>query len=230
MVKFCKIFTCTPKSLRKRKSVLLTGTCKKKARRIYYFTCLANKSFAPLWQVSCSVLSNTKKKLEKITPDSTYIWAEQKTTTTHLKIVIRVRMKAPLILHQSMPKSKMKQFLHVLKKREWQENEKISLTRKFCKTNKSVKMWQCRKGVTAWCDKRQGQSYMYMYKHVENQQLKKILVRYNRLIRQANLWREPRTLPHFVIGRKTQVAAGHVPTQNLVVKKNVLGERGGISI
>jgi len=28
----------------------------------------------------------------------------------------RVRMKAPLILHQSMPKSKMKQFLHVLKK------------------------------------------------------------------------------------------------------------------
>lgn len=67
--------------------------------------------FSYLGQVSFSVLSDTKKKLEKITTESTCTCAPQKTTTIHLTMVMRVRMK--LILYLSTPKSRMKQ--HLLK-------------------------------------------------------------------------------------------------------------------
>ena len=67
--------------------------------------------FFCLGQVNFSLLSDTMKKLAKITTESTCTCAQVKTTTIHLKEVMRVRMKAHLIRHQNVPNSRTTKLL-----------------------------------------------------------------------------------------------------------------------
>ena len=64
-----------------------------------------------LGQVNFSLLSDTMKKLAKITTESTCTCAQVKTTTVHLKVVMRVTMKAHLMRHQNVPNSRTTQLV-----------------------------------------------------------------------------------------------------------------------